>query len=134
MPKATSPSYTLTMRLDINYKIGMLAKVTSMIAKKGGDIGSIDIVRVTQDVAERDFTIYARDEKHAQGIIDSVKKIQGVKVVSVSDAVMHMHLGGKISVENKMPLNSRAALSMAYTPGVARVCMAINKDKKELIN
>ena len=43
-----------------------------------------------------------------------------------------MHLGGKIRIDNKVPLRTRDDLSMAYTPGVARVCMAIHENPEDV--
>jgi malate dehydrogenase (oxaloacetate-decarboxylating) len=131
MTTITSPSYTITMRLEIQNQPGMFAKVANAIGKKKGNLGAIDIVQVQKDTLIRDVTVYARDEDHSQAIIDSVKKIKGIKLISVSDRVFLMHLGGKISIKTKVPLTTRNSLSMAYTPGVARVCMAIAEDKKK---
>jgi malate dehydrogenase (oxaloacetate-decarboxylating) len=88
-------------------------------------------VSVTKNIIVRDLTVNASDEEHAQHIIETVKKIRGVQLINVSDRVFLIHLGGKIRVENKIPLTTRDALSMAYTPGVARVCKAIQEDPKK---
>jgi malate dehydrogenase (oxaloacetate-decarboxylating) len=124
-----SVSYSITLRLEVKNVPGMLGKVTSAIGSVGGDIGAIDLVSVTRDTLTRDITVNARGEEHGQEIIDAVRKVKGVKVVNVSDRVFLLHLGGKISIQNKVPLTTRHNLSMAYTPGVARVCMAIHEDK-----
>jgi malate dehydrogenase (oxaloacetate-decarboxylating) len=121
-------SYSITLRLEIKNVPGMFGKVTSAIGSIGGDIGAVDIVGVTKSEITRDITVNARGEKHGQEIIDAVKKVPGVKIVNVSDRVFLLHLGGKIRVENKVPLKTRHYLSMAYTPGVARVCQAIHDD------
>lgn len=123
-----SASYSVTIRLEIRNIIGMLAKVLTSISDAGGEVGAIDIVNASPTKVVRDITVNARDEEHEGKIVDSLKGIDGVEVVNVSDRVFLMHLGGKITVENKSSLSTRAELSMAYTPGVARVCMAINKD------
>ena len=46
-------------------------------------------------------------------------------VHKVSDRTFLLHLGGKIEMRSKVPLRNRDDLSMAYTPGVARVCLAL---------
>src|SRR3972149_4094270 len=74
------------------------------------------------------MTIKARDDRHAHDIIDPPQAVGGVKVANISDRTFLMHLGGKIEVRSKVPLRSRDDLSMAYTPGVARVCLAIRDD------
>jgi len=126
-----SVSYSFTMRLYIENQPGMLAKVMNAIADQKGDPGAVDVVKVDGKYKVRDLTVSARDEIHSKEIVNAVKKIDGIKVRNVSDRVFLMHLGGKISIENKVPVNTRDALSMAYTPGVGRVCQAIAEDKEK---
>jgi malate dehydrogenase (oxaloacetate-decarboxylating) len=127
-----SASYSITLRLEIKNVPGMLGKVASAIGSVGGDIGAIDLVAVSRDTLTRDITVNARGEEHGRDIIDAVRAVKGVKVINVSDRVFLLHLGGKISIQNKVPLTTRHYLSMAYTPGVARVCMAIHQDKDKV--
>ena len=129
--QAPSASYSLTVRLEIVNKPGMLGRVTSAIGKAGGDIGAIDLVVVGKSTITRDITFKASDERHGQEVVDGVRAVQGVKVVNVSDRTFLMHLGGKIEVRGKMSVKTRDDLSMAYTPGVARVCMAIHADPEK---
>jgi len=123
-----SASNSITVRFDIRNRPGMLAEVTSVIGEHGGNIGAIDIVRADEDRLIRDITINARSDEHAHDIVDSVREVEGVKVVNVSDRTFLMHLGGKLEVESKTPIRTRDQLSMAYTPGVARVSEAIHDD------
>lgn len=124
-----SVSYSFTMRLYIDNKPGMLAKVFNAIAEEKGDPGAVDVVKVEGGTKVRDLTVSARDSDHSKAIVRAVKKINGVAVRNVSDRVFLLHLGGKIRIENKVPVNTRDALSMAYTPGVGRVCEAIAEDR-----
>lgn len=128
MQTTTSVQYSFTLRLEIPNKPGMLGKVTTLIGKQGGNIQAIDIVEVTQDNMVRDITILTRNVDHSKDIVEHIKKLRSVKIKHVSDRVFLMHLGGKIHIQNKVPVNTRNALSMAYTPGVARVCDAIAED------
>src|SRR5919201_1227556 len=128
MGNAPTASYSLTIRLEIDNKPGMLGKVTSAIGRAGGDIGAIDLVEVRKKTLIRDLTFKASDERHGQQVIERLKAIEGIKVVQVSDRTFLMHLGGKIEIKGKIPVKTRDDLSMAYTPGVARVCMAIHHD------
>jgi len=131
--KATpSVSYSFTMRMRIRNVTGMFARILEAIARHQGDPGAVDVVRADRDFKVRDLTVSARDEQHAKAMVDAVKKIKGVTVLNVSDRVFLMHLGGKIRIQNKVPLTTRDALSMAYTPGVARVCTAIAEDKAKV--
>src|SRR5881296_3703597 len=131
MINAPSASYSVTVRLEIDNKPGMLGKVTSAIGKAGGDIGAIDLVEVGKTTITRDLSVKASDERHAQQVVEKIRAVSGVRVVNVSDRTFLMHLGGKIEVRGKMPVKTRDDLSMAYTPGVARVCMAIHHDPEK---
>ena len=127
-----SVSYSFTMRLYIKNKPGMLAKILSEIADHKADPGAVDVVDVEGDYKVRDLTVSARDEEHSKAIVEAVKAIDGVKVRNVSDRVFLLHLGGKIRIENKVPVDTRDSLSMAYTPGVGRVCEAIAEEKDKV--
>src|SRR5437588_5014689 len=131
MGNAPTASHSLTIRLEIQNQPGMLGKVTSAIGKAGGDIGAIDLVEVRKKTIIRDLTFKASDERHGQQVVERLKAIEGVKVVHVSDRTFLMHLGGKIEIKGKIPVKTRDDLSMAYTPGVARVCMAIHHDPEK---
>ncbi len=131
MISVPSASYSLTVRLDILNRPGMLGKVTSAIGKAGGDIGAIDLVQVGQTTVTRDITFKASDDKHGAQVVERLRSVPGVKVINVSDRTFLMHLGGKIEVRGKMAVKTRDDLSMAYTPGVARVCMAIHEDPEK---
>jgi malate dehydrogenase (oxaloacetate-decarboxylating) len=127
--KTTQPppsvSYSFVMRLTYPNRIGMFAKLTQTIGRRGGDLGAVDIVNPDAKRMTRDITVRARDHQHMEAIVQAVRKLKDVTVTNVSDQVFLLHLGGKISIQNKVPLTTRDTLSMAYTPGVARVCEAI---------
>src|SRR6056297_3526790 len=127
-----SVSYSFTMRLYIENKPGMLARVLNVIAEQKGDPGAVDVVKVEGKYKVRDITVSARDAEHSKAITAAIKKIEGIKVHNVSDRVFLLHLGGKIKIENKVPVDTRDALSMAYTPGVGRVCQAIAENKEKV--
>lgn len=127
-------SYSLTLRVKIHNRPGKLGEITTAIGKAGGDIEGVDIVSVGKDFLIRDFTVNASSEQHDQEIVASIRNIDGVEVVNVSDRTFLMHLGGKIETVSKIPLKTRSDLSMAYTPGVARVCEAIHRDPEKVFN
>jgi malate dehydrogenase (oxaloacetate-decarboxylating) len=125
-----SASYSLTVRLQIRNKPGMLGRVAGAIGSAGGDIGAVDLVESGRDAITRDLTVKARDSDHGQEIVSRLRRLAGIRVVNVSDRTFLMHLGGKIAIQNKVPIRTRDDLSMAYTPGVARVCLAIRDDRE----
>jgi malate dehydrogenase (oxaloacetate-decarboxylating) len=130
MAVTPSASYSVTVRLSIANRPGMLGRVAMSIGEAGGDIGAVDLVESTRDRIVRDITINSRDSDHGQQIVNRLKRVTGIRVVNTSDRTFLMHLGGKIEIRNKVPIRTRDDLSMAYTPGVARVCMAIREDRQ----
>jgi malate dehydrogenase (oxaloacetate-decarboxylating) len=121
-------SYSITMRLRISNRPGQLGLIATRIGEAGGDIGAVDIVEVAKDALIRDITVNCRDESHGDQIVHALDGLTGVEVVNVSDLTFLAHLGGKIEMANRIPVKTRSDLSRAYTPGVARVCMAIASD------
>ena len=131
MQTTPSASYSLTLRVKLSSRAGTLGQLATAIGLAGGDIGAIDIVSVTNDFIIRDVTVNAASSEHGERIVEAVNHIEGIEVIHVSDLTFLMHIGGKIEVVSKLPLKTRADLSMAYTPGVARVCEAIHRDPEK---
>jgi malate dehydrogenase (oxaloacetate-decarboxylating) len=123
-----SASYSFTMRLHLPQQGGTFARVAHAIAETDAILGAIDLVRVEPDRVVRDVTVACGDSEHAEAVVRAVRDLDGVHVDSVSDRTFLMHKGGKIEVTPKLPLKTRDDLSMAYTPGVGRVSMAIHED------
>lgn len=128
----SSATDSITVRVEISNRPGMLAEVTSAIGAEGGNIGAIDIVEASRDTLVRDITINTRGAEHSQAIVRDINGLDGAHVVNVSDRTFLMHLGGKIEVNSKAPLQNRDQLSMAYTPGVAHVCEAIQDNPEDV--
>ena len=129
-----SPSYSITLRLEYSNKAGMLGRIASAIGEAGGDIGAVDIVQILRDRITRDITINAADHRHSQEIIRRLRALPDVRVISVSDRTFLMHIGGKLEVCAKHPLRNRSDLSMAYTPGVGRVCLEVVDNPASVFN
>ena len=123
-----SASYSFTMRLHLPQRGGAFAGVARAIADAEALLGAIDLVRVEPDEVVRDVTVACVDAEHAEAVVRAVRRLEGVRVDSVSDRTFLMHKGGKIEVNPKLPVKTRDDLSMAYTPGVGRVSMAIHED------
>jgi malate dehydrogenase (oxaloacetate-decarboxylating) len=132
MAHVPSPSYSITIRVEIDNKVGMFARLATALSYAGGDLGSIDIVRVEKGKIIRDITVNARDEKHEKAIVISIKSIEGVRILRVMDRTFSAHEGGKIEIHNKVPVRDSNDLSKVYTPGVARVCMDIHENKEHI--
>jgi malate dehydrogenase (oxaloacetate-decarboxylating) len=123
-----SASFSLTLRVHLDDHVGSFANLARAIADAGGLLGAIDLVRVGSGYKTRDVSVLATDDEHARQIVEACEHVDGVVVEHVSDRTFLLHLGGKIEMGSKVPVKTRDDLSMAYTPGVARVCRAIADD------
>jgi malate dehydrogenase (oxaloacetate-decarboxylating) len=120
--------------LYLDDRPGAFADLARAIADAGGNLGAIDLVRVEAGKKVRDVTVDAGSADHLEQIVAAVHSLAGVEVEHVSDRTFLLHLGGKIEIASKAPLKTRDDLSMAYTPGVARVCTAIADDRAKVWN
>ena len=125
-----SASYSFTMRIELRQLPGAFAQVAGAIGNEGAILGAIDLVRVDKGGVIRDVTVACVDAAHGERVVNAVRALEGVKVSSVSDRTFLMHKGGKIEITPKIAIKTRDDLSMAYTPGVARVCSAIHEDEE----
>ncbi len=129
-----SASFSATLRVNVEDRPGAFADLARAIADAGGSLDAIDLVRVEGDHKVRDVTVLAGNAEHLQSIVSAVRALPGLDVEHVSDRTFLLHLGGKIEVQPKAPLKTRDDLSMAYTPGVARICEAIANDPDSVWN
>jgi malate dehydrogenase (oxaloacetate-decarboxylating) len=125
-------NYRLTVRLELANKPGMFARVAALLAEERANLGAVDIVSATKTRMVRDVTFDVQDEEHGERVIARLSALPEVKVLSASDRIFLLHLGGKISVQSKFPITTRNVLSMVYTPGVGRVAEAIAKDTSKV--
>jgi len=128
---APSAQFSLTIRVEIAHQPGMLGQVASAIGGAGGVIGTVDLVDATDELLVRDITVDAADSVHWDRIIGAINALEHAQVVDTTDRTFLMHVGGKIEMRNRIPVKTRDDLSMAYTPGVARVCTAIAEDRSK---
>jgi malate dehydrogenase (oxaloacetate-decarboxylating) len=123
--------YSVTIRVELDARQEPLGKLTAAIADAGGQLQGVDLVpgAGAEGKRVREFTIDARDQEHWEQILRGIGSTRGAKVLEYVDRTLQMHRGGKIEQHNKYPLKTRDDLSMAYTPGVARVCQEIAADR-----
>jgi malate dehydrogenase (oxaloacetate-decarboxylating) len=127
-----NPSFSLTIRVEVPNRAGMLASVTQAIASVGGNLGEITLVEQTRKISTRDISIDAASTEHAEQIVQAVKALTDIKTIDVYDRTFNLHRGGKIHMQSKLPLHNQGDLAMAYTPGVARICNAIAQDPEQV--
>jgi malate dehydrogenase (oxaloacetate-decarboxylating) len=123
-----SAQYRLTIRVKIDERHGMLGQVTGTISEQGGMVVAVDLVEADSGHSVRDIVVDASNRAHWNRILQAIGALDGVEVIDTTDRTFLLHMGGKIEQHNKHPLKTRDDLSMAYTPGVARVCTAIKDD------
>ena len=122
---APSVSYSITVRLEVASRGRAVSEITRVVEQAGGAVTAIDVTHGGNERLRVDVTCAARDTAHAEAIVAALAAIEDVSVHKVSDRTFLLHLGGKIEMASKVPLRNRDDLSMAYTPGVGRVAMAI---------
>jgi malate dehydrogenase (oxaloacetate-decarboxylating) len=122
---APNASYSITMRVQLDADPGGIEQLTTAVGEAAGTVTGVDVVESHRDLLVVDLTCNARDADHAEQLAKAVGRLDGVEIRKVSDRTFLLHLGGKLEVTSKVPLRTRDDLSMAYTPGVARVCQAI---------
>jgi malate dehydrogenase (oxaloacetate-decarboxylating) len=124
-------NYRLTVRLELANKPGVFARVAALLAEEQANLGAVDIVSATKTCMIRDVTFDAQSEAHGKKVLAKLAALSDVTVLSASDRIFLLHLGGKIRVEGKIAISTRNVLSMVYTPGVGRVAQAIAQDKSK---
>ena len=117
-----------TLRCKILDKPGMFAKLSDCIAQQGGQLSDIELSGVENEYIIRDIKVYLSDKKHLDSLLDSIKAIEGIELISTRNDTLETHRRGSISVVSRMPIKSLTDLRMVYTPGVAEVCGEIEKD------
>lgn len=127
---STMPSvqYSITMRLEALATPTTVSQLTSAIEASGAVVTALDVNHSDAERVRVDVTCATRNSEHAEELVQILKAIDGVVVGKVSDRTFLAHLGGKLTVESKLPIRNRDDLSLIYTPGVARICEAIVKD------
>ncbi|WP_018157377.1 NAD-dependent malic enzyme [Demetria terragena] len=122
---APSPGYSITVRVECPTDPSATARLSTAIAEAGGQVTALDVAESRHDAMIADVSCNASGEDNAEQITDAIDALDGFVVKKTSDATFLLHIGGKIEVRPKVDLKHRDDLSRAYTPGVARVCLAI---------
>ncbi|HXR70598.1 NAD-dependent malic enzyme [Actinocrinis sp.] len=131
MTAQPSVSYSITVRLEAPARGSAVSHLTRVVEEAGGALTALDVSGSGNERLRIDATIAASSSEHAKRITEAIDAIDGIEVGRVSDRTFLLHLGGKIEMQSKVPLRNRDDLSMAYTPGVARVCMAIAQNPED---
>jgi len=131
MATVPSVSNSITVRMEVPARGNAVSQITTSVESSGGSVTGLDVTASGLEALRIDVTIAAASVAHAEEIVDKLRTIDGVEIGKVSDRTFLMHLGGKIEMSSKLPIRNRDDLSMIYTPGVARVCMAIAENPED---
>lgn len=130
MTLGANSGLSLIIRLEIAAHAGFSA-VTRTIGEAGGDIVAVDVIQMVKHTSIRDVSVNVPNDEHREQVVKALDAQPGIRVINVSDRTFLVHLGGKIEIQAKIPIKNREDLSRVYTPGVARVCLAIQEDKSK---
>src|SRR4051794_3191650 len=126
---APSAQFSLILRVELARGLEVIGRVTSAIGDAGGSIGAIDIVEQGVATSVREFTVDTADREHGEAVVQAIDAVDGARGIEGTDRTFELHRGGKLYTGLKARIQTRDDLSMAYTPGVARVCMDIHDDR-----
>ncbi len=119
---------TLILRVDMPNEPGAFGVLANAIGDAGGTIGAVDMHSVAKGRVIRDVTIGVASDFVANDVRRAVEALDGARIIFVNDSTFLAHVGGKIRIDPKVAIKNRQDLSIVYTPGVARVSMAIAAD------
>ncbi|MGW4383080.1 malic enzyme-like NAD(P)-binding protein [Kitasatospora sp. NPDC004531] len=131
MATVPSVSNSITVRLEVPATGNAVSSITTAVESSGGSVTGLDVTASGLEALRIDVTVAASSVVHGEEIVEKLRAIDGVTIGKVSDRTFLMHLGGKIEMSSKLPIRNRDDLSMIYTPGVARVCMAIAENPED---
>lgn len=129
-----SAAYGITVHLRFPNRPGGFAAIANAVASLGGDLGDVTIIGETREWMTRSVTVDCESLEHEKRIADALRNLPAIEVLMVEDRTFRHHIGGKMEIRGFNPLESASDLSIAYTPGVGRICMAIHDDKRQADN
>lgn len=124
----TTPAHSVRLLVRLHHRPGTLGRFATAVGDLGGNITRLSGFEVKGDSITREIVVDAESEEHVALILAGLGDLPGVDILESDDLVFHYHRGGKLEVVGRFPLRDRDDLSIAYTPGVARVCLAIADD------
>ena len=128
---SNSPGYAITVRVELSPESSSTAGLAQAVINSGASLTALDVVESSHERMVVDVTCDTSDPEHAELVTAEIARVPGANVRKISDRTFLLHLGGKLEVKPKVPLRTRDDLSRAYTPGVARICMAIANEPKD---
>ena len=128
MADTTTAAFSIRLRVRLGNVPGALGRLATAIGDAGGNIWSLEGFEAKRSSLDEDVVVNCSSEAHQQRVVDAVRALDGIELLEWEDRTFALHAGGKVHVISRIAVNDRDDLSMAYTPGVARVCKAIEAD------
>ena len=131
MTAQPAAQYSVNLRVRLDNVPGVLGRFATAVGDAGGNIFAIEGFVAKGPTLERDIVVNCTSEEHQAQIVELASNLEEVTLIDSWDRTFRMHEGGKIEVLPLFPVGDQDDLSMAYTPGVARVCRAIAEDESK---
>ncbi|HEY4116695.1 MAG TPA: malic enzyme-like NAD(P)-binding protein [Byssovorax sp.] len=125
MRKATIDT---TLRIRLKHKPGQMLRVAEAVAANAALLGDITTVRNGEDDTIRDVTVETQSDEHTASVLAAVRALENIEVLSTTDRVFDVHKGGKLHASRRVRVENVTDLRYVYTPGVARVSRALQRD------
>lgn len=119
---------TIILRLEIDTDLARFGQAATAIEQARGDIIAIDVIHTDKNKNIRDLTVKISEQGAFDRLTNALRSLPGIRLINISDRTFLLHLGGKITIQPKTPIQNRDDLSRVYTPEVARVCQAIHEE------
>ncbi|NDC36862.1 MAG: NAD-dependent malic enzyme, partial [Proteobacteria bacterium] len=126
-----SAGYSVTLRLKIPNKPGSFARVCDLLGSLGASLAEVALIDSDFAHTVRDVTVSCRNDQHSAKVVEAMRGSDTAVLLSALDDTFELHRGGKIEVISRSSVKNRDDLSRAYTPGVARVCLALESDPQK---
>ncbi len=114
-------------RIEVENSARNLSRLMDIFAGHNVGVEGLQTISKCQKKTLWELTVEI-EEDSLDTIFEGLEKDPRIKVMGRSDRVFTRHRGGKIQVVSKVPIESQEELRDIYTPGVARVCLAIQKE------
>ena len=129
MSRPPATQYSISIQVTLDNVPGVLGRLCTAIGDAGGNIYAVDSFVAKRETLDREMVVNCKSVEHQAEVVDAITATPGVTLHDWWDRTFRMHEGGKIEVLSLCPVGDQEDLSMAYTPGVARVCTAIANDE-----
>lgn len=129
-----SAGFSITIKIKIRNIPGSFSRIVQILAASDASLAEVSLISSDFEHTVRQLTVCCKSDEHSAQIINTLKNLDEVNLLSWKDDTLEMHINGKLSISAKAPLHTTDELSRAYTPGVARVCNLIHKDPDAAYN